>query len=233
VTQLSLSIKSAAGGLGSEVPAYGVFPEGARRGVVVVHEIFGMQPEIENVVDRFGKAQYAAIAPDFFHQPGWVTCVRQMMHAAATGEGPPVAVAEAARNYLVERGGLAVENIGLIGFCIAGGFVLGIGKGWGAVSTNYGAIPPKERLDGIGPVIGCYGGRDLVFGGMGKRLKKSLEGKTDLKIHEYPTVGHAFLTDGHHPIAKALSYPFYRIRYDPEVAEDAWGHIFSFFEKNL
>jgi carboxymethylenebutenolidase len=223
-----------------DVPAYSAFPdpaafpEGAQRAVVVVHEIFGPQPEIEDVVQRFASAGYAAVSPNFFHKPGYVACVRQMLHACNTGEGPPVAIAEAARSYLAERTGLPLEKIGLIGFCIGGGFVLGMGKGWGAVSTNYGAVPPKERLDGFGPVIGCYGGRDLVFGKMGQRLKKELEAAgTPLEVHEYPTVGHSFLTNGHHPVAKALSYPFYRIRYDPEVAEDAWSKIFAFFERNL
>lgn len=220
--------------LSRDVPAHCAFPEGAERGVVVVHEIFGPQPEIEDVVQRFGNAGYAAISPNFFEKPGYVACVRQMLHACNSGEGPPVEIAEAARSYLVERTGLGRDQIGLIGFCIGGGFVLGIGKGWGAVSTNYGAVPPRERLDGFGPVIGCYGGRDLIFGKMGRKLKKELEpAGTPLEVHEYPTVGHSFLTNGHHPIASALSYPFYRIRYDAEVAEDAWSKIFSFFERNL
>ncbi|MBL8741777.1 MAG: dienelactone hydrolase family protein, partial [Myxococcales bacterium] len=148
--------------------------------------------------------------------------------------GPPVEIANAARRFLTERAGLTEDVIGLIGFCIGGGFVLGMGKGWGAVSTNYGAVPPKERLDGFGPVIGCYGTRDRVFGKMGRRLKEALEpAGTPLEIHEYPSVGHSFLTHGHHPIASALSYPFYRIRYDREVADDAWSKIFAFFERNL
>lgn len=216
-----------------EVPAYGAFPSGASRGVVVVHEIFGPQPEIEDVVQRFADAGYAAISPSFFHKPGTVACIRQMLHACNSGEGPPVAVAEAARQRLIDAG-LERDSIGLIGFCIGGGFVLGMGKGWGAVSTNYGAVPPKERLEGFGPVIGCYGQRDLVFGKMGRRLKEQLEpAGTPVEVHEYPTVGHSFLTNGRHPIARALTYPFYRIRYDHEVAEDAWTKIFAFFDRYL
>jgi carboxymethylenebutenolidase len=234
VTQVSLPVPFPSTALSRDVPAYGAFPEGAKRGVVVVHEIFGPQPEIEDVVQRFATAGYAALSPNFFHEPGYVACVRQMLRACSTGEGPPVEIAEAARSYLLEKTGLERDQIGLIGFCIGGGFVLGMGKGWGAVSTNYGAVPPKERLDGFGPVIGCYGQRDLVFGKMGRRLKKALEpAGTPLEVHEYPAAGHSFLTNGHHPIASAISYPFYRIRYDAEVAEDAWSKIFSFFERNL
>ncbi len=35
------------------VPVYAILPPEARRGVVVLHEIFGRQPEIDRVVQRF------------------------------------------------------------------------------------------------------------------------------------------------------------------------------------
>jgi carboxymethylenebutenolidase len=53
------------------------------------------------------------------------------------------------------------------------------------------------------------------------------------EIHVYPTVGHSFLTDGDHPVAIALTRPLMHIRYDPEVAEDAWGKILGFFDRHL
>ncbi len=34
-------------------PGYAALPPGATRAVVVIHEIFGRQPEIDRVVDRF------------------------------------------------------------------------------------------------------------------------------------------------------------------------------------
>lgn len=35
-------------------PAYAFLPESPRRGMVVIHELLGRQPEIDHVVERFG-----------------------------------------------------------------------------------------------------------------------------------------------------------------------------------
>ncbi len=67
------------------------------------------------------------------------------------------------RRWLCAESGIAEPRVGLIGFCFGGGFALAAGAGFGAVSTNYGAVPPTEAMRGIGPVIACYGGRDRAF----------------------------------------------------------------------
>ncbi|MDO9017894.1 MAG: dienelactone hydrolase family protein [Deltaproteobacteria bacterium] len=66
-------------------PVYAHVPAGATRGGVVVHEIFGRQPDIERVVDRFATRGYAAVAPDLFHQ-GALPCIRAVFAAMRSGE---------------------------------------------------------------------------------------------------------------------------------------------------
>lgn len=217
--------------------AYAVLPPGSTRGVVVLHEIFGPQPEIHRVVDRFGAAGYAAVAPDLFRlrSRSRLACIRSLLQATARGEGPPVEALARTRAWLQEATALPPARIGLVGFCITGGFVLAVGGGWGAVSTNYGEVPKDPaRLRVLPPVIGCYGGRDHLFGRMGDRLRAGLDG-TDVphEVHTYETAGHSFLTDGHHPVASALTWPIYHIRYDAQVAEDAWGKILDFLSRHL
>lgn len=48
--------------------AYSASPvgQGARPGVVVIHEIFGLTPWIRQVADRFAERGYLALAPDLF-----------------------------------------------------------------------------------------------------------------------------------------------------------------------
>lgn len=214
---------------------YAVLPAGSTRGVVVLHEIFGPQPEIDRVVDRFGAAGYAAVAPDLFGSRSRLACIRALIQATARGEGPPVEALSRTRAWLQEAASLPPARIGLVGFCISGGFVLAVGGGWGAVSTNYGGVPEDPaRLRALPPVIGCYGGRDRLFGGMAERLRTGLAG-TDVphEVHTYETAGHSFLTDGHHPVAAALTWPIYHIRYDAQVAEDAWSKILDFLSRHL
>ncbi len=216
------------------LPAFAVLPEGARRGMVVVHEIFGRQPEIDRVVERFGRAGYAAVAPDFLAAGSRLRCVRAIMRASASGAGWPADRARDARRWLGERARVAEASVGLIGFCLGGGFALAVGRGWGAVSCNYGAVPPAEVMEGLGPTIACYGERDRMFRSHAAALRRALPALgVDHEVHTFPSVGHSFLTDGRHPVASFLSRPLLHVAYDPAVAEEAWGRIFAFLDRHL
>jgi carboxymethylenebutenolidase len=215
--------------------AFAAIPSGATRGAVVIHEIFGRAPEIDRVVERFARQGYAAVGPDLFHGRSALRCIRAAMRAIHSGQGPAIDQILRARAWLCDETGIREEHVGLIGFCIGGGFALAAGRGWGAVSTNYGDVPSTEVLRGVGPVIGCYGGRDRMFRGAGERLRKRIAdaGARPPEVHTYPDAGHSFLTDGHHPIAAALSYPLMHMKYDPVAADDAWDKIFAFFGQHL
>jgi carboxymethylenebutenolidase len=215
-------------------PGYAAAPDGATRGAVVLHELYGRMPEIDRVVERFARHGYAAVAPDLFSS-GWkINCLRQAVHDIARGEGPMIDKIRGARAWLAEAARLDEQRIGLIGFCIGGSFALAAGRGWGAISTNYGGIPKDELLRGLGPTIGCYGGRDVVFGKMAPTLERKLRAAgVEVETHTYPNVGHSFLTDGDHPVGSRLSWPLLRISYDPAVAEEAWTKILAFFDGHL
>jgi carboxymethylenebutenolidase len=215
-------------------PAYASLPDGATKAVVVIHEIFGRAPDVDAVVDRFAARGYAAVAPDLFAH-GQLACIRAVMRAMKTGDDvAPVRLAHRARAWLSEKSAVPFERTGLIGFCFGGGFALLAGSGWAAVSTNYGEVPPAERMRGIGPVIGCYGGRDVPFRKAPSVLRERLAvvGVTP-EVHVYPTAGHAFLTDGKRPVASALTWPLLHVHYDPVVAAEAWEKIDAFFDRHL
>jgi carboxymethylenebutenolidase len=215
-------------------PAYAFLPENPHRGMVVIHELLGRQPEIERVVDRFGRGGYAAVAPDLFARGFRLACIARAMRAVASGEGPTVDQAIRARDWLAGGTGLGCGSIGIIGFCFGGGFALAVGRHWGAVSTNYGVVPEAEILEGTAPVIGCYGGRDRIFGRNGERLAARLSALgVPHEAHTFDEVGHSFLTDGDHAVSSALSRPLLAIRYEPDVAEEGWRRIFAFMERHL
>lgn len=220
---------------GGSRPAYAVVPPGARRGVVVLHEVLGRQPEIDRVVDRFAAAGYAAIEPDFFAGRLRALCIRSVVRAVRAGAPEPIVdEVHAARTWLAREAELAPSQIGLIGFCMGGGFALACGAEWGAISTNYGDVPAAERMRGFPPVIGCYGGRDVIFAPKAATLDRRLTRVgVEHETHTFPTVGHSFLTDGDHPIGQLLSKPLLQIRYDPAVAEEGWRRILDFFDRHI
>lgn len=65
----------------TSLPAYAALPSGATRGMVVIHEIFGRQPEIDRVVDRFARAGYAAVSPDLFATGSRIRCIVRAVRA--------------------------------------------------------------------------------------------------------------------------------------------------------
>jgi carboxymethylenebutenolidase len=223
-----------AGATYAATPALAMLPPGATRGVVVVHEVYGRQPEIDRVVARFASAGYAAVAPELFAAPSKLTCLRHTFRAMRFGQGPAVDQARGIRAWLCEEAQLQERSIGIIGFCFGGGYALAVGRGWGAVSTNYGQIPKApEVLTGMGPTIGCYGGRDVIFGKNGPILEQRLRAVgVEVEAHTFDA-GHSFLTDGHHPVMSTLSWPFLRTSSAPAAAEEGWRRIFAFFDRHL
>ena len=235
---MGAEVQLPASGAAREATAYAAIPEGARRGAVVLHEIYGRQPEIDRVVERFAARGYAAVAPVLFESMASLfrpACIRAMVRAMRQGEGPFADEVRGARAWLCERAGLGPEQVGLVGFCRGGGYALALGAGWGAVSTNYGDLPPDERLAALGPTIGCYGGRDRLFRDKGAALERKLRARgIPVETHRFEGVGHSFLTDGHHPIARVLTQPSMgMVEYRPEIAEAAWAKIFAFFDAHL
>lgn len=218
----------------AEVPAYAAIAPNAKRGMVVIHEIFGPAPDINGVVDRFAEHGYAAVAPNLFAD-GKFRCIRSVMAALKTGgDIAPIRAARATRDWLCKETGLQSVNVGIIGFCFGGGFALLAGPGFAAVSTNYGDIPEASVMKGMPPVIGCYGGRDVLFKAKGALLKKRLgEVGVTPEVHDFAAAGHAFLTNGNRPLIEALTAPLMHVKYNPAIAAEAWGKIDEFFERTI
>lgn len=219
---------------GTATPAFAVTPDGARRGVVVIHEIFGRAPEIDRVVERFERLGYAAVAPDLFSDGLKVACIRRAMIDLWRGDGPSLDKVLAARDWLTEQTGIPSERIGIIGFCFGGSFAIALGGDFGVVSTNYGEIPRNLLPEGMAPTIGCYGRRDHTMSTVSGRLGKLLtERGVPHELHTLPQAGHSFLTDGDRPILSVLTRPFMHAVYNAERAEEGWSKIQAFFDQHL
>lgn len=207
--------------------------------VVLVHEIFGVTDVMRRQVIRVAQAGYIAIMPDLFSDGGARRCLVSTFRAIAAREGRPFADVEVTRRHVVARSD-CTGRVGLLGFCMGGGFALAAASGrhFDAVSANYGQ-PPKDLDDALAdacPIVGSYGGRDRSLRGAPEKLEAALTAAGIAHdIKEYPTAGHAFLNDA--DTGPRLLQPVLR-RFvgagpDPVAAADAWLRIERFLGEHL
>jgi carboxymethylenebutenolidase len=214
---------------------------GRRAGVVVIHEVFGDQPEIRAVCDEFATRGYVAVMPDLFSAGGpRAICIARAMAESASGKAGRISgYIEATSDWLAEQDDVDGDRIGVIGFCMGGAFALaylGSGRSGARVaSVNYGDVPKDaERLRGACPIVASYGRRDLILGrrppDLLRRHLEQLGIDHDVKV--YDEAGHGFMTQGHHPVGRLVFLPM-RYGYDAEAAADAWQRVFAFFHARL
>jgi len=214
------------------VPAVG---EGPWPGVVVVHEAFGLTQDTREQAQRLAAAGYLALAPDLFSDGGALRCLRSTFAALSSGRGKAYDDLEAARRHLQERGD-GTGRVGVLGFCMGGGFALMTAtRGFDASAPNYGQLPKDlpAALRGACPVVASYGGRDPGLKGAAGRLDQALvELDVPHDVKEYPGVGHSFMnrhnTGPFAPLEKLVG-----LGHDGPAAEDAWSRILRFFEEHL
>ena len=221
-----------------ELRAYLATPRGTGPwpGVVVVMDALGLSDDIRLQADRLAAAGYLAFAPDLYSGRG-IRCVVAAIKASRDGKGPAYQDLEAARHWLAERQD-CTGQIGIIGFCMGGGFALLSAPRYdfAAASVNYGEVPEDaaQRLAGCCPVVASYGKRDPELPGRAARLEQAL---TELgvahDVKEYPDVGHAFMNrinvgPALNPLMKLV-----RMHYHHASAEDSWRRILDFFDAHL
>ena len=209
--------------------------DGPWPGVVVLHESFGLNDDIRQQADRLGAAGYLALAPDLFSDGGRLRCLRATFRAAMSGRGKAFDDIETARTWLAghER---CTGRVGVIGFCLGGGFaLLTAARGFDASAPNYAHLPKDldSALDGACPVVASYGGKDKTLRGTAATLEAGLEhAGVEHDVHEYPDAGHSFLNRHDLGPGGAL-LRVAGIGYHDPSAEHAWGRILRFFEVHL
>jgi carboxymethylenebutenolidase len=204
-------------------------------GVVVVHEIFGLTDDTRQQADRLAAAGYLALAPDLFTAGGALRCVRATLQALTRGQGPAFGDLEAARGALAARPD-CTGRVGVIGFCMGGGFaLLTAPRGFDVSAPNYGPLPDDldDALQGACPVVASYGGRDRSLPGAAEKLEAALTRLgVEHDVREYPAAGHSFLNRHNGgplvPLARIGG-----VGYHHPSAEDAWGRILRFFDTHL
>jgi len=216
---------------GNTAHGYLRLPEsGSGPGVVVIQEWWGLTDHIADVCNRLAAEGFVALAPDLYggrttHDSDEAGQLMQELPVDGAARDLGGAV-----DYLLGHEAVTSSQVGAVGFCMGGGFVLVLaaqqGDKIGAAVPFYGVLgedyPSFANLSA--PLLGHFGEQDQMappeaVQQLADRIENESGTRPDFRI--YPA-GHAFFNDENHLGT-----------YDPEQAEKAWGATLQFLRSNL
>ena len=139
-----------------------------------------------------------AVVTNLFHWGSKFTRSRAVMRETAARHGRSFDDIEAARTWLTRQQGRS-GRIGVIGFCMGGGFALLLAPrtlGFSASAPNYGQAPKDANtfFAGACPIVASFGGKDKMLRGAAGTPETALSASNvPHDVKEYPDAGHGFL----------------------------------------
>jgi carboxymethylenebutenolidase len=200
--------------------------EAKHPGLIVIHEILGLNESIREISRRFAQQGYATLAVDLFSAGNTAICIAQTMNAMFSASTDNLGTRRliSAVDYLSLQPFVDPTKIGAIGFCMGGNFAIALAcedNRLKTIAPFYSRNPNLSKIGGICPVVGSYPALDFTAKA-GAKLKTVLDEagvENDIKI--YPKTLHSFMSN---------EVPF---TFNEEASEDAWERTLSFFNKHL
>ncbi|HEX8172703.1 MAG TPA: dienelactone hydrolase family protein [Thermoanaerobaculia bacterium] len=216
--------------LGGEASGYLATPKGSGRkpAIIVIHEWWGLNDWVRQQTDRYASQGYVALAVDLYR--GKVASDQETAHelSRALPEDRALADLKGAFNYLAARADVDPKRIGVVGWCMGGGYSLALATAeprLAASVINYGRLvtDPSTIARIEAPILGNFGGADRGIPPADvqafQRALQAAGKEADIKIYE--GAGHAFMNENN---TKG---------YDAAAARDAQARIDRFFAQRL
>jgi len=204
--------------------------------VVVIHEVFGVDEEMRKQVSHLASLGYIALMPDLFTSGGMMKCIRATMKSLRTGHGRAYRDIEAARLSLAARDD-TTQGVGVVGFCMGGGFAIMTVSDFDVAAVNYGILPQDldSAFEHSCPVVASYGGKDVTLRGAATKIDVALtKHGVEHDVMEYPDAGHVFMNEKLNgpgwikPIVRVMNFGP-----EPASAAHAWKRIDAFLRAHL
>ena len=199
-----------------------------RPGMIIIHEWWGLVPDIKNVADRYASQGYVALAPDLYggRIANDTENARKLSSSVSTDASSMMI--DKFVEYLRKDQTVSHDKIGITGFCFGGThsfhFVC-VSRKIAAGAIYYASrLPTENLLERItSPLLLIYGDQDHSINpeqarGLESTLKR-MGKQSELLI--YPDCPHAFFNE--HNMQN----------HRPDAARDAWNKTLAFFETHL
>jgi len=214
---------------GTKLEGYLVRPpgDGPFPGVVIIHEIFGLNDNIREIARRFANEGYVALAVDLFAGRNRAACMYrvvsdQFFNRPEKNKG--ISDLKQALTFLAEQPGVDKDKLGAIGFCMGGYYAIA----WACTDARLKVIAPyyamnPRPLEAVAracPVVGSYPDKDFTTK-PGQQLEVTLAQSNithDIKV--YPDTRHSFFNDR-------------GATYNEAAAKDSWQRVMAFFKAQL
>lgn len=215
---------------GTNHTAYLALPEGNEKptsGLIVIHEWWGLNDNIQAMARRLAGEGYMALAVDLYNGNVATTPDSAKSFMGTAMKNPDVGIGNLreALTYLKEQG---ATKVGVIGWCFGGGWSLRTALNFpeeiAATVIYYGQLEtdPEQLKKLKMPVLGMFGEEDQgIPVEQVKQFEQVLDSiGVDASINIYPNANHAFAN----PSGE---------RYNEEAAKDAWEKTVAFLKGNL
>lgn len=195
-------------------------------GMLVIHEIRGLNEDIRQIARRFAGHGYVALAIDLFSGRNRIMCLLQVFHGLLIRPMKNRVLADLAGSLAALKNlpEVDADHTGVVGFCMGGGYALQLasaGQQLRSASVFYGTNPrPLDVVADACPIVGSYPEKDFTA-----NAARQLEAALDLydvphDIKIYPGAQHSFFNQ-------------YGDRFDAEANQDAWQRMLAFFDRYL
>jgi carboxymethylenebutenolidase len=203
--------------------AYLALPKGPgpHPAIVVIHEWWGLNANIEHWADRLARAGWAALAVDLYEGKVATTPQDAMATMKATSDDKAKATIAAGIELLAKDPRIAATKRVVIGWCFGGGWSLQTAL---AHPELDGAIIYYGQLETDAAKLGVIKGRVLgVFGTQDKGIPQEEVGKFESGLKQAGVRAEILRYDAKHAFANPSNPD-----YDEKNAADAWSHVMAF-----
>jgi len=202
---------------------YAPTAKGRHPAIIVIHEWWGLNDFARAKAKKFAADGYVALAVDLYR--GKATADPEIAHQLARGlpEDRARRDLRAAFAYLATRPDVDPARIGVVGWCMGGGYALQLAveePKLAAAVIYYGRLvtDEKEVAKIRAPLLGNFGADDQGIPATSVRAFKAPNG-VDFKVYE--GAGHAFASSSKKEVFR------------PEAAKDADTRTTTFFTRTL